>query len=1177
MEALTRSLRAKTASPSYVYQEYERQTLTRENKKRAISDGDVYPIALPGKELFFLELVRDRWNETSLLEWKSDAYAWNLFSECWEALYDSALRNRAFKGLNFAIHFMKTLDMAIEALNKKSTVDNGLTIAITRTIELLNKSMTIDLGFDQGTKILGKTLELCALAEFEFLLEYRFVKSILTMTDLGNFGVTNNKLSATFCNNALNQLCIYISHSSDMNMTSDINESLEQLLKSIVFNTDVNILSNLQRVIEKSDCSIKSMMVLYRESIRCLSDQNFKHLESLFILITKKYPTIASKLLTDISKSKKTLSYSFLQDLFDNTMQLDTQNEDYWTLLKHILKLDIDVGIKNKDKLLKLVLKSANEDLSHSMEIWKAIIKCHILAREFSQFVLCLLDISQQNKRTITILFETSCYSDVLSESIKTITVSQLNNLISHLIQDASSTTVDISSLALLRIVLDGLKYFPTTGLELIKSKISTLLNLHYQDSDLQRELLRAKYHAITLFDDFITVDFLEEVTQEIEGDKSFSLETPKEFYYFVLKVREHKPFNIENMIAQLVELMAMHNDNEFVEQVVYCLFERWATLINTLSLELIQELWSLLITRCDNSVVLKLFQNDDLFEETRVITSLINTIKSQCEEDRIAQILIQIPIQCINKRTRVEILDQLINVKEKSEKIIDLITYLLTSPTFRSKIETEPMVIYQICSSRPDKQILEDRLFEKLWMNHTKQLREQVSSVYVSRTFAMLNDILENSIIDQTSLLLFHLAVKYSEPQAILKQKVLLIKHLIRGIERILNAESANKDHADQLPWLVNCLYHTVSIEGTDDDTLDSCKRILKVLSYQINHNKLAECNILHSGVFLLSCFVHKHELSLLSAHYIILRDMGLSRLDLACGISLAMKHSANDQRNLNGYLLSLIYDILTRESKYTLGLMELYNIAILNISKNNDVGIRIFRNSISILNTALHTNSLRPEQLQTTIKIFDELLIVSPWLFNQYDIEQMFPFCLRLCRRLKVSNSDVDEIMETCIYMISKIFLVHRVKLSERNHFVCNFISSFMDLFTASSGLQIANTTAAAFSRLITNYCEPSSSQVARGAHKAHETISSRSSIVKQSIRKSIPMVLLKFIHLSINNTFESSIRQELTPAIYSIFDLLSRNELKFTNAALDTAGKQYFQIVYAEYKTIGKWHED
>lgn len=133
-------------------------------------------------------------------------------------------------------------------------------------------------------------------------------------------------------------------------------------------------------------------------------------------------------------------------------------------------------------------------------------------------------------------------------------------------------------------------------------------------------------------------------------------------------------------------------------------------------------------------------------------------------------------------------------------------------------------------------------------------------------------------------------------------------------------------------------------------------------------------------------------------------------------------------------------------------------------------------------------------------------------------------------------------------------------------------------MELVFESKRYNLTGVSAKALSRLITNLCEPTNVSSATSANDRNSNVlSSKIALVNKPVRKYLPMVLIKFIKLSISTTLDGTIRKELTPSIYSILDLLSQNELNMISGMLDNAGKQYFRSFYGEYKRVGKWQDD
>lgn len=45
---------------------------------------------------------------------------------------------------------------------------------------------------------------------------------------------------------------------------------------------------------------------------------------------------------------------------------------------------------------------------------------------------------------------------------------------------------------------------------------------------------------------------------------------------------------------------------------------------------------------------------------------------------------------------------------------------------------------------------------------------------------------------------------------------------------------------------------------------------------------------------------------------------------------------------------------------------------------------------------------------------------------------------------------------------------------------------------------------------------------------------------------------------------------------PGIYSMFTVLSQNELRVVNDSLDYGGKAFYKTLYNDYKDHGKWKD-
>lgn len=276
------------------------------------------------------------------------------------------------------------------------------------------------------------------------------------------------------------------------------------------------------------------------------------------------------------------------------------------------------------------------------------------------------------------------------------------------------------------------------------------------------------------------------------------------------------------------------------------------------------------------------------------------------------------------------------------------------------------------------------------------------------------------------------------------------------------------------------------------------------------------------------------------------------------------------------DGFIMTVNSFSGTESNVYLNSILELYELQLNHIEKENVVGSHLFVKSLSAFLTNLEKFISFPNHIISILKTLQTLEISKPYLFNQFAIEILFPLSLKInLLFIKKDNGDNNAIFLNSTKMISNVIMVHRIKLSNRTHLVISLFCHLLEIISRSKELNLNIDSTKSLARLITNFCEPSniSNNQSNNRHK----LSSKVSLIKQSLRKHIPMLLVKYIHLSINNPFDIQDRNALLPSIYSVFNLLSQNELSLVNSILDNSGKQYFKSVYHEYKRTGKWRED
>ena len=148
----------------------------------------------------------------------------------------------------------------------------------------------------------------------------------------------------------------------------------------------------------------------------------------------------------------------------------------------------------------------------------------------------------------------------------------------------------------------------------------------------------------------------------------------------------------------------------------------------------------------------------------------------------------------------------------------------------------------------------------------------------------------------------------------------------------------------------------------------------------------------------------------------------------------------------------------------------------------------------------------------------------------------------------------------------------MYHRFKIATRHHLVLNVMSSLLKYLADGTSKLSSNTEAAsAYARLLSNLCEPSERV---GDKMFHLTTSA--SYFKKLLRKHLSVLLSNYIYFNLKYTFTRTVNDAIMPGIYSMFTVLSQNELRVVNDSLDYGGKAFYKTLYNDYKDHGKWKD-
>ncbi|QLQ82585.1 hypothetical protein HG537_0H03480 [Torulaspora globosa] len=1152
-EALTKFLRSKEISTGEICE--------------AVSQVDQLDLYFPNKEYFVLELIIDRWNDQKLVGFKKDYKIWELFNEMWIAVKDEVLLKRLLKKLRFVSHLIQTLQL----------VDCDFVMflqTLRHTCSLINSLTTVEVSLDNANAIIGGVVELLLKVpplEYDAEARFEFMNEIETLVDVRNMSEMFAKSTSSYCNQLLLPSLRYFTEFSDSN--DPVAVVLTELLGSFVFAKSVDTVKLLDKFVQSKSTELSSQncSVLFSKCILFLSKEHFKELEKIFSIVVRIRPELSSELLKELSHSKKTMSQDFLQSLFDDSIsaiQNDASNLELWQLIYYILTLDIEIGIKNNDRLLALISRGRDQCIDWSIKLWSELIKCHRNARELPQFFDKVESYCQQNSDA-AFLINDDKFAQFLSDCLTTFSTMQLKDKLSEYLDVLQDRTADKINAQLLIVLLKGLPRLAYATLADYSTVLKRVFDLKVDD---QKVCWTARYLVMDAFDDIIPEEILNSPEKQMQT-LNLNYKSPLELFYYLFKLREYRSFDMLPVIDAFMKKISSLPVEE-QSDVLRIVFNNWSTIINSLFPQSeVERLVEMVFTK-DRIVILDdILNNDDVFEEQQIMHFIMRFMSQSYGDQAILKSVLKVPIQCITKSTRIDLINKICQKADITEIDMQVLVHLLKNATFRSDIEKDWYGLQSFMMEKMKELTYGNSVFETVWLNHLAQIKESVSEAFIRHGIESLHDHLRTKEFDSMSYQMAFLVLKLTTNDDSQRLRSIYVEKAVK----LLMDDTISEDHK-VTSWLLRTLYHIFKAQD-----LHYCQEIpykeqlSGIIKEKFSGIEKTDDDLLTS-MFLVYSTLYSNELEYLYAQYMVLRGTGIEAALLTPGIEAAIQSSLRqDVETFNHAFVSTFESFESCSPDFTNALLELYQLQIKLLDKSNSTAVKLFLRSVSELYTHCSKFAGFTKSISKIMNCISELLISKPWLFSQYCIEMLFSLCLQLNLIFVNStlNGDSDQIFVTTMKVISNVLFTQRIKLSNRHHIVIAFLCENLELLSAYKDTKLTSESAKSLARLMTNLCEPNGSLAKLS--NGRNVLSSKTSEIKNSLRKHLPTLLIRYIHLSVHCPFDPPARVQLTTAIYSIFDLLSQEGLSLVSSALDHAGRQYLKGLYVDYKKFGKWHAD
>ncbi|CUM65224.1 uncharacterized protein PRCAT00002855001 [Priceomyces carsonii] len=1128
---------------------------------------DELQVYFPGKTRFVFELLCDRLNDFSTPQfkrWKYNTQAWSLLGQVWQDLSKDevtrSIRNRTFKKV-------KLIDLFVDLFKHNSPTD--LINVAFEVIQQIIKEIYIEMDNDLSISLLSSyaryiksakfTDEWTSIIERLYLLPQSSVKFKLS-----------KKSTAKFFREALPSTLNFITSTESCMTTKILNKILKQVVldKENISHLESNTNQMLNSTIETP--SLESLRYLFSLIISHLSNKDISLCEKLYHLLTSKESLhdLAEPLLKTLADANMPLSGDFFLSIYDKQINMRKPIDVNWALVNYLIKVGVEMAIEKAEQILTIIpVEAIERDIA--LSIGESLAEVYINAREVPQFFHLIWPKAIANNK----IWSSEDYMNIIASKIDRLTEHELKSILDiPPLEKKAVATLVIS-------VVKGLLKNSFQKQNAIKSLILDNSAL-FIDTD-----WKLYYYLLCIYGDECISR--QNIAKQLKNNHSDNY-----YYYCVLRFLELTGSKKEIGDFQFHFLEFLKENPQEYEFI----FKRWVIVINNyFSKEEIQWLVGSLFDLLKPEDLTDLFHesNSIIFEQDMITDAVLLEVSKRVNLDpKSLSLLHLIPIQCFGKRIKKKLIEQvyLMALDPESEAsqdaAINSLGHHLSQPSFTSSIETNFInTLKLVNNTRNDLKDKSLKIFRTIWQNHLHHYGLAENQGYITSSFKILwkyyDTVSESQFSAELGMSLEILQLGYefgsTDDSYALQYKELGEKFVKVVVNSLVEITSNNRQEDYVfIEWLLNTLYELKDHNSTiSSDVLRSSKSLGLNLSVSKDSPEL---NSLRKAVFgALSKFMYPtfDNSVYLLALFISLEKYYTDNKDVLKDF-LSRLSSLRSDEYFETYDF-LLYSLREANTEDINTLITVLNAIILCLPKDyTENSISNFVESLTVL--LLKADFLNEKSRISIIFTLTKLLTEKTWLFTQYALESTIGLLTKFTSMLNdgCSLQLKSETYKQITKATSSVLLFHRFKLSSRNHILIKLCAVLLEVLSLKSGDTTISRDvecASAYSRLLTNICEPSK----LGRESLSNALNSTSAAIRRTLRKHLHVLLLNFIYYSLNYNFDQKVIKIVTSGIYSVLDVLSAKELNLLNASLDGPGRIYFKTLYSEYKSFGKWKDD
>lgn len=1134
-ESVTRFLRNKNSTPDAVV-----------TTARNLLAGK-YSLYLPNLAIFVFDLVCDRIGDfagKNFLRWKFCPQLWQLWAEVWQILalepLDREIRAKSFRKVKTILVLVAVLDEISARASKEKFLNGDDSQMLLRTaflcLDLFLTSGYIDVDEFNAVGLIKSYSEMLLALDPQVLAELpinEWTALISRLYELPHQTVTYKpakKSMAKYFNEVLPiHLALFSSRKNVLPV--ETYTALHAVFTSILFDLERTTLAvHLASVMENPLPILDEagILVLFQEVIANLASSDISVCEAIYLkLTTGKFATMAEPLITVLSQVNKTLSSTFFAETYTKELAQEKPN---WSLISHLLRLDPELVVS---KWKQVISGCAKEPLDKLTIIAENLVLGFVRARDFPLFAHEVYP------------FALTVSKHWASPEVLAKLTPRVNELSGNQIARLSKQFLESKELKPLSLLVQGLLFCPL-------SKQKTALSLFENYSFCQPGWSEIAYYVLCVYGEPVLKSQPEILTKVLGKTLQPVSKADLDLVFRIAELTgDASHIDSKNFLSYIQSM----NSTSLIP-----FAERWVVISSLFSGAYAQWFKSAFQKLDMQQILHYLLSHQTLLCELPLFLSELLKFLQESKYPATYELLGLFPPLVIRKYFG-DFLGPMCTdaIKDPENATIrKTLRHIFQEPVLNSLLEKDFSLLQEFVAKSSESTLADTlEIASCIWTAHINTIKTTQSKEYVEKAIEKLRKSLKKPL--KADLLMARVVLSIESTKDLDNFERFLEKY-VSAICESTTTENLEKQLAalSELPNLTEkakqYIRKTIREFGSKKISAE-CQAQLFAL--------VAKTSTPEDAQFIVALFVALRQ----SESTLQFQDS--NRESLIASIKTFLQTISDDvYTDIFAHTITSLRD---SPAEYVDLLVEVGSTLSLFLNKESEPAHAQLLVAFLLAFTERYADIKNPGTILLFVGTVTDLLSEKTWAFKQYTVELVFGIAHLLSHELDFGTAS-EKVYISVVKLVSYVVLFHRYRFSSRYHLVIKVLSDMMLPISNTGVLRGSSKSAAAYSRLLTSFCEPPNHVTTKDS----DSLTSRTALFRKALRKHAHILLVNYIHIRLNHRFSGDVNDQMMPGVYSVFSLLSKAELLLANQCLDTLGRAYYQSLYSTYKDHGKWRE-